>query len=65
MRPTIFVKPKSGLIVRCPDGKILPPDGAEVARASWWTRREREGDVTVITEKDSYEKGGLNDGGIL
>lgn len=54
MRQTIFVKPREGLIVRGPDGAILPPGGAEVERSSWWKRREHDGDV-IITPIDKKE----------
>lgn len=52
MRQTIFVKPREGLIVRGPDGAVLPPGGAEVERSSWWKRRERDGDVTILKKDE-------------
>ena len=52
MRPTIFVKPREGLTVRGPDGMPLPVDGAEVGRSSWWKRRERDGDVTILKKDE-------------
>lgn len=59
MRPTIRVKPREGLQVRGPDGAVLPPEGAEVERSSWWIRRERDGDVIIChaeTSKSSKTK---------
>ena len=52
MRQTIFVKPREGLIVRGPDGAVLPPGGAEVERSSWWKRREHDGDVTILKKDE-------------
>ena len=58
MRPIIKVMPREGLQVRSPDGSILPPQGAEVERSSWWIRRERDGDVSILMnlEENRREK---------
>ncbi len=43
----MFVKPAEGRTVRRPDTLVfLLPDGEEVPRDEFWTRRLRDGDVT-------------------
>jgi hypothetical protein len=45
------VKPAAGLIVRDPETAApLPPEGKAVPRVSFWLRRLRDGDVTVVEE---------------
>ena len=46
----IFVKPKSGLTVRKPDGSKLAADGETVTRSSFWVRRLQDGDVVEVTQ---------------
>jgi hypothetical protein len=45
----MWVKPAPGLLVPYPNSRrFLPPEGAEVNDGDlWWTRRIRDGDVTV------------------
>lgn len=48
----MFVKPKDGLSVRCPvKGEALPNSGAEVPDNTFWMRRLRDGDVTLVENK--------------
>jgi hypothetical protein len=48
----MFVKPKDGLSVRCPvRGEPLPKDGAEVPDNTFWRRRLKDGDVSLVPEK--------------
>lgn len=48
----MFVKPKDGLSVRCPvRGEALPKDGAEVPDNTFWRRRLKDGDVSLVLEK--------------
>ena len=42
-----FVKPVDDRPVPKPDGTSLSPDGEMVPKATWWKRRERDGDVTI------------------
>lgn len=44
---TLFVKPRSGYLVRHPERDMtpLPADGAKVPRSPYWLRRLRDGDV--------------------
>ena len=46
----IFVKPaQAGLRVRMPpNGDVLPDEGMEVERDSFWVRRINDGDVVEI-----------------
>ena len=49
-----FLIPKSGIVVKFPDGKTkLPPAGAEVEMNTWWHRRLRDGDVTERKEEEA------------
>lgn len=45
----IFVTPAAGLLVRQPDGKPLPQEGAVVPRSSFWLSLLRDGDVVEAT----------------
>lgn len=46
--PTMFIRPRPGLVVRDPQTlKPLPAEGAEVAASSHWRRRIADGDVTT------------------
>lgn len=48
----MFVKPKDGLSVRCPvRGEALPAEGAEVSDNTFWRRRLKDGDVSLVLEK--------------
>ncbi|HGY5200608.1 TPA: DUF2635 domain-containing protein [Raoultella ornithinolytica] len=48
----MFVKPKDGLSVRCPvRGEALPTEGAEVPDNTFWRRRLKDGDVSLVLEK--------------
>lgn len=48
----MFVKPKDGLSVRCPvRGEALPKDGTEVPDNTFWRRRLKDGDVSLVLEK--------------
>ena len=48
----MFVKPNNGLSVRCPvRGEPLPKDGAEVPENTFWHRRLKDGDVSLVPEK--------------
>lgn len=40
----LYMKPKTGCIVRRPDGKLLLPQGASVPNTSFWRRRLKAGD---------------------
>lgn len=47
----MFVKPKNGLSVRCPvRGEALPEVGAEVPDNTFWRRRLKDGDVSLVQE---------------
>ncbi|ELN0130425.1 DUF2635 domain-containing protein [Raoultella planticola] len=51
----MFVKPKDGISVRCPvRGEALPAEGAEVPDNTFWRRRLKDGDVSLV------EKNGAN-----
>ncbi len=39
-----YLKPKTGAIVRYPDGKLLAERGAHVPNNSFWRRRLKAGD---------------------
>jgi hypothetical protein len=47
--PKLYATPAPGLNVRSPDhgGQFLPAEGAEVESSAYWTRRKRDGDVTL------------------
>ena len=48
----MFVKPKDGLSVRCPvRGEALPKEGADVPDNTFWRRRLKDGDVSLVLEK--------------
>ncbi|HEC2616923.1 TPA: DUF2635 domain-containing protein [Raoultella ornithinolytica] len=48
----MFVKPKDGLSVRCPvRGEALPAEGTEVPDNTFWRRRLKDGDVSLVLEK--------------
>ncbi|UEX76990.1 DUF2635 domain-containing protein [Sediminicurvatus halobius] len=40
-----YLKPRDGLQVRKPDGRVLAAEGERVALTSYWRRRLRDGDV--------------------
>jgi hypothetical protein len=45
----MVVKPKAGLTVRHPMTKYpIPAEGAEVQPGVYWTKRLRDGDVTIV-----------------
>ncbi len=47
-RPRIFVTPVAGRVVnKLATMEVLPPAGDTVEDASYWRRRERDGDVTI------------------
>lgn len=49
----IKVKPKQGYIVRHPETlRILNANGEEVTHSSYWERRIKDGDVSVIPEPE-------------
>lgn len=39
------LQPAEGLVVRKPDGRLLPPKGELVEMSSFWQRRLNDGDV--------------------
>lgn len=41
----VYLKPRKGLRVRRPDGRLLPEAGGHVQMSSYWRRRLRDGDV--------------------
>lgn len=46
MTDSVFVRPRTGLIVRDPiTREPLPADGAKVPRTPYWLRRLRAGDI--------------------
>ncbi|SOD42330.1 Protein of unknown function [Nitrosovibrio sp. Nv4] len=45
---TRFIKPAPGLLVRMPNGNVLPAEGAEVEMNSYWLRRLEDGDIDVV-----------------
>lgn len=58
----MLVKPKDGLSVRCPvRGEALPHSGAEVPDNTFWKRRLRDGDVTLVEAKKPKMRAGNND----
>ena len=51
MTDTVFVRPRTGLIVRDPvTREPLPADGADVSRSPYWLRRLRAGDIVPATK---------------
>lgn len=50
------IRPAKGVRVRGPDGRVLPPEGAEVPRSSFWFRRLRDGDVELVEPKKAPAK---------
>lgn len=48
----IFVKPKSGLIVRDPKNmQPLPSEGLFVEKSTYWIRRAKDGDVSILKKQ--------------
>lgn len=45
--PQVIVTPINGARVRKPDGHILKTEGEAVERASFWLRRQIDGDVRL------------------
>jgi hypothetical protein len=46
---TFSVKPATGLDIRDPDlHDLLPPEGREVPKTTYWIRRESDGDVIAF-----------------
>lgn len=41
----LYLKPRDGLQVRKPDGRVLAAAGERVALTTYWRRRLRDGDV--------------------
>lgn len=51
MKKSITLKPRDGLQVRRPDGRVLTPAGETVPDSPYWRRRLRDGDVVKTTAK--------------
>ena len=48
---TFFIRPKLGLTLRDPaTDTLLPAGGAVMPRSAFWLRRQKDGDVEVISE---------------
>jgi hypothetical protein len=45
---SLHVKPAPGLVVRAPDGAVIPPEGAHLADGLYLRRRIAEGDLVVV-----------------
>lgn len=45
------LKPAKGLMVRMPDGSLLPDAGKRVRLDTFWRRRIKFGDVEIVAEK--------------
>jgi len=43
----VFAKPAKGLRVRKEDGTYLPEAGDTVIHSSYWSRRDKDGDVAL------------------
>ena len=57
MRERIFLVPRMDLRVRDPITKeCLPVEGMEVERSSFWIRRIKDGDVSVVAAVKSRNK---------
>ena len=57
MRERIFLVPRTGIIVRDPaTNQCLPPEGMEIERSSYWIRRIKDGDVSIITVAKTRSK---------
>lgn len=57
MSNRIFIKPKTGLLVRHPETrKAINPEGEWVIDSPQWRRYLRAGDVVIATEKKSAAK---------
>lgn len=48
MSNMLKVAPIDGLQVRKEDGSIMPADGCEVSNTSYYRRRIKDGDLTVV-----------------
>jgi hypothetical protein len=49
----IYVIPRPGARVRHPEtGHVIPPEGENVVRSTYWLRRQRDGDVQVSEARD-------------
>lgn len=45
----LFVKPAQGLVIRDPKTmQILPPEGKLVTESTYWVRRLKCGDVSIV-----------------
>lgn len=51
-----FVKPVEGRSVPKPDGTPLKPEGEFLAKATWWKRRKRDGDVVITADAPKATK---------
>jgi hypothetical protein len=47
----MFVKPKTGSAFAARPGEALPKEGAEVPDNTFWRRRLKDGDVSLVLEK--------------
>lgn len=46
----VIATPKTGVLVRHENGRLLEAGGELVERNAFWLRRERDGDVTLAPE---------------
>ena len=46
----VIATPKTGVLVRHENGRLLEAAGELVERNAFWLRRERDGDVTLAPE---------------
>ena len=54
MNKMITIKPKEGMVVRDPITKQkLPAAGLQVLQNSYWTKKLRDGDIVLVSEKQS------------
>lgn len=54
---TLWLKPKAGLLVRCPiTGLHLPEEGAEKQATPFWRRRLKDGDVFETAKPSAPSK---------
>lgn len=60
----IKVIPCEGRVVRDPKhGRVVPPEGAEVVRSSYWNRLARDGDVDIESLNSPAAPAAVADGG--
>lgn len=45
---SLHVKPAPGLVVRAPDGAVIPPEGAHLVDDLYLRRRIAAGDLVVV-----------------